>query len=226
MTIGPGKPDVPATGTGRPPAAQNVALAMTGASGAAYGLRLLECLLDAGCRVQLMLSKPGQIVIGMETELTLPGRAEGIRQFFCDRHGVGPDRLAVYGREEWTAPVASGTSPPDAMVICPCSTATISAVAHGASRSLIERAADVALKERRTLILVARETPFSVIHLENMLALARAGAVIMPANPGFYGRPASVDAVVDFVVGRILDHLGIDNRLVARWGTPGDSEAP
>lgn len=206
--------------------AKDVALAMTGASGAAYGLRLLECLLGAGCRVQLMLSKPGQIVVGMETDLELPGRAEGIRQFFCARHGVGPEQLAVYGREEWTAPIASGTSAPDAMVVCPCSTATVAAIAQGASRSLIERAADVVIKERRTLIMVPRETPLSVIHLENLLALARAGAVIMPANPGFYGRPQRVDDLVDFVVSRILDHLGIDNRLVARWGRRDDPETP
>lgn len=198
---------------------KNVALAMTGASGAQYGLRLLECLLEAGCYVQLMISKPGQVVIGMETDLSLPGRAQGIREFFCQRHGVPQTRLAVYGREEWTAPIASGSSAPDAMVVCPCSTATVSAIAQGASRSLIERAADVVLKERRNLILVPRETPFSVIHLKNMLELAQAGAVILPANPGFYDRPASVDAIVDYVVCRVLDHLGIDNQLMARWGS-------
>ncbi len=198
---------------------RSIALAMTGASGAQYGLRLLECLLGAGCHVQLMISKPGQVVIGMETDLSLPGRAADIRAFFCDRHGVEQDRLAVYGREEWTAPIASGSNAADAMVVCPCSTATVSAIAQGASRSLIERAADVALKERKSLVLVPRETPFSVIHLKNMLILAEAGAVILPANPGFYHRPESVDALVDYVVCRVLDHLGIDNRLMARWGS-------
>lgn len=196
----------------------HIALAMTGASGVQYGLRLLECLLDAGCRVTLMISKPAQIVIGMETDLNLPSRPAEIRRFFCEHHGVSEDRLAVYGREEWTAPVASGSAAPDAMVVCPCTTATVSALATGASRSLIERAGDVALKERRPLLLVVRETPFSAIHLENMLTLARAGAVIMPANPGFYHRPAEVGALVDFIVARVLDHLGLPQRLIPPWG--------
>jgi flavin prenyltransferase len=195
-----------------------VALAMTGASGAQYGLRLLECLLGAGCRVTLMLSKPAQVVIGMETELSLPSRPAEIRRFFCERHGVPESQLAVYGREEWTAPVASGSAAPDAMVVCPCTTATVAALATGASRSLIERAGDVVLKERRRLVLVVRETPFSQIHLENMLTLARAGAVIMPANPGFYHRPTEVGDLVDFVVARVLDHLGLPQSLVPAWG--------
>jgi len=199
-----------------------VALAMTGASGAQYGLRLLECLLGAGCRVTLMLSKPAQVVIGMETELSLPARPAEIRRFFCERHGVPEAQLAVYGREEWTAPVASGSAAPDAMVVCPCTTATVSALATGASRSLIERAGDVVLKERRRLVLVVRETPFSQIHLENMLTLARAGAVIMPANPGFYHRPTEVGHLVDFVVARVLDHLGLPQHLVPAWGGAQD----
>lgn len=195
-----------------------IALAMTGASGAAYGLRLLEQLLGAGRRVDLMLSKPGQLVISMETDLRVPGRTADIQRFFAERYAAAPGQLRVFGREEWTAPPASGSNTSAAMVICPCTTATVSAVAAGASRTLIERAADVIIKERRPLILVVRETPLSVIHLENMLALARAGAVVLPANPGFYHRPATVEAVVDFVVARILDHLGIDNDLVPRWG--------
>jgi flavin prenyltransferase len=196
----------------------HVALAMTGASGAQYGLRLLECLLQAGCRVSLMISKPAQVVIGMETDLELPARTTEIRRFFCELHGVTEQQLAVYGREEWTAPVASGSAAPDAMVVCPCTTATVSALATGASRSLIERAGDVVLKERRTLVLVVRETPFSAIHLENMLTLARAGAVILPANPGFYHRPGHVAQLVDFVVARVLDHLGLPQSLVPAWG--------
>ncbi|MEJ2515112.1 MAG: UbiX family flavin prenyltransferase [Gammaproteobacteria bacterium] len=197
---------------------RHVALAMTGASGAQYGLRLLECLLQSDCRVSLMISRPAQVVLGMETDLAVPGRSAEIRRFFCDRHGVGEDQLAVYGREEWTAPVASGSAVPEAMAVCPCTTATVSALATGASRSLIERAGDVVLKEQRRLVLVVRETPFSVIHLENMLALARAGAVILPANPGFYHRPDSVEALVDFVVARTLDHLGVPHALVRPWG--------
>jgi flavin prenyltransferase len=196
----------------------HVALAMTGASGAPYGLRLLECLLEAGCRITLMISKPAQVVIGMETELALPSRPAEMRRFFCDRHGVPESRLSVYGREEWTAPVASGSAAPDAMVVCPCTTATVSALATGASRSLIERAGDVMLKERRPLLLVVRETPFSAIHLENMLTLAHAGAVIMPASPGFYHRPTEIGALVDFIVARILIHLGLPQQLVPAWG--------
>jgi flavin prenyltransferase len=196
----------------------HVALAMTGASGAQYGLRLLECLLGAGCRVTLMISKPAQVVIGMETDLALPARTAEIRRFFCARHQVPEAQLAVHGQEEWTAPVASGSAAPDAMVVCPCTTATVSALATGASRSLIERAGDVVLKERRPLLLVVREMPFSQIHLENMLTLSRAGAVIMPANPGFYHRPTAIGQLVDFVVARVLDHLHIKQDLVAAWG--------
>lgn len=191
---------------------------MTGASGAPYGLRLLECLLDSGVRVSLMLSKPAQVVIGMETDLQLPGRPGEIRRFFLNRYGAAPGMLEVYDREQWTAPVASGSSFPDAMVVCPCTTGTLAAIACGNSRNLIERAGDVCLKEQRKLILVVRETPLSQIHLENMLRLARAGAVIMPANPGFYHRPRDVQALVDFIVARILDHLGIEHALMPRWG--------
>ncbi len=195
-----------------------VALAFTGASGAQYGLRLLECLLAAGQRVDLMLSKPAQLVIGMETDLELPGRPAEIRRYLAERHGVDEARLRVFGKEEWTAPVASGSSVPRAMVVCPCTTATLSSIATGASDNLIERAADVVIKEGRKLILVVRETPFSVIHLENMLALARQGVVILPANPGFYHRPQQVSELVDFIVARVLDQLDVDNTLMTRWG--------
>ena len=124
------------------------------------------------------------------------------------------------GRDDWYAPPASGSSPADAMIICPCSMGTLASIAAGLAQSLIERAADVALKEGRKLVLVPRETPFSAIHLDNMLRLQRAGAIILPANPGFYHRPQSVADIVDFVVARILDQVGIDNDLVARWGSP------
>ena len=199
-------------------AAHGVALAMTGASGAQYGLRLLECLLAAGGPVHLMLSKPGQVVIGMETDERIPGRTAEIERWFSERYGAAPGQLRVYGQEEWTACVASGSGAPAAMVVCPCSMATLSAIASGASRSLIERAADVMLKERRTLVLVPRETPFSAIHLRNMLAVAEAGGLILPANPGFYHRPQQVADLVDYVVARVLDHLGIDQSLMPRWG--------
>lgn len=199
-----------------------VALAWTGASGIQYGLRLLECLLEAGAEVWLMVSKPAQVVARIEADLTLPSQPRELEAFLSNRFGA-EGRLRVFGLEQWTAPVASGSSAPDCLVICPCTTGTLAAVATGASRSLIERAADVALKERRKLVLVVRETPFSEIHLENMLKLARMGAVILPANPAFYHRPRTVGDLVDFVVARTLDHIGIEHGLVPRWG--GESEA-
>lgn len=197
---------------------QTVALAMTGASGAPYGLTLLQALLAAGVRVHLMISAAGQVVINTETDLSLPSRPAEIERMLGDRYAAKEGQLSVYGREQWMAPIASGSSAPDAMVVCPCTTATLSAIAQGASKSLIERAADVVIKEQRKLILVVRETPFSAIHLENMLKLARLGVVIMPANPGFYHKPESVDELVDYMVARVLDHLGVENTLGPRWG--------
>ncbi|MGM0553241.1 MAG: flavin prenyltransferase UbiX [Pseudomonadota bacterium] len=198
--------------------ARSIALALTGASGAPYGLRLLQCLVESGVQVHLMLSKPGQVVLGLETDLEVPGRPAEISRFFAERYGAAEGQIRCYGPEQWTAPVASGSAVPDAMVVCPCTTATVSAVATGASRGLIERAADVVLKERRKLLLVVRETPFSEIHLENMLRLARMGAVILPASPAFYHHPESVADLVDFMVARVLDHLAISHTLVVRWG--------
>ncbi|WP_019624919.1 flavin prenyltransferase UbiX [Thioalkalivibrio thiocyanoxidans] len=197
---------------------RSIALALTGASGAPYGLRMLECLVQAGVQVHLMLSKPAQVVLGLETDLDVPGRPAEIARFFGERHGAAEGQIRCYGPEQWTAPVASGSAVPEAMVVCPCTTATVSAIATGASRGLIERAADVVLKERRRLVLVVRETPFSEIHLENMLRLARMGVVVMPANPAFYHRPQSIDDLVDFMVARVLDHLGIEHALGPRWG--------
>lgn len=199
-------------------AAKTVALAMTGASGAAYGLRLLECLIKAGVRVPLMLSQPGQVVIAMETELRLPGAPREIERFLSEHYGAAPGQLQVYGKDQWTAPLASGSGAPDAMVVCPCTSGTLAAIATGSSDHLLERAADVAIKEQRKLILVHREMPVSAIHLEHMLKLARLGVVIMPANPGFYHRPQKIEDLVDFVVARVLDHLGVAHDLLPRWG--------
>lgn len=195
-----------------------IALAMTGASGAVYGLRLLECLIQARQQVYLMLSAPAQVVIGMETDLKLPGRPVEIEDVLASRFQAQPGQLTVFGREQWTAPVASGSNAPRAMAICPCTSGTLSAIAQGSSDELLERAADVVLKEGRKLILVHREMPLSAIHLENMLKLARLGATIMPANPGFYHQPQSIADLVDFVVARILDHLDIEHPLGPRWG--------
>lgn len=191
---------------------------MTGASGAPYALRLLELLLHCGRPVYLMVSAPAQVVLATETELQVPGRPEEMANFFSARFNAAPGQLQVFGREQWMAPVASGSSAPHAMVVCPCSTGTLSAIATGASNNLIERAADVMIKERRPLILVPRETPFSPIHLEHMLSLARIGVTILPAAPGFYHKPQRVEDLVDFVVARILDHLAIPHTLVSRWG--------
>jgi 4-hydroxy-3-polyprenylbenzoate decarboxylase len=195
-----------------------IALAITGASGAPYALRLLECLVQADRTVYVMISKAAQVVMPMETGLTIPSRPEEAESLLTERFSAKPGQVRVFGREQWTAPVASGSNPPEAMVVCPCSTGTLSAIATGASNNLIERAADVVLKEQRKLILMVRETPFSPIHLENMLKLSRLGVVIMPASPGFYNRPQSIDELVDFMVARVLSHLNIDNPLNRPWG--------
>jgi len=197
---------------------ETISLAITGASGACYGIRLLECLLKAGKNVYLMISSPARVVIATETDLTLPGRPEEIEKYFSEMFSAKPDQLKVFGKEQWMAPVASGSNAPTAMIVCPCSTGTLSAIACGASRSLIERAADVMLKEQRKLILVTREAPLSAVHLENMLKLSRLGVLILPASPAFYNKPESISDLVDFVVARILDQLGIEQNLITRWG--------
>jgi flavin prenyltransferase len=199
---------------------KTICLALTGASGMPYGLRLLECLLAAGCHVQLLYSQAAQVVARQEMGLDLPSRPADAKAALLARliAAVDPEKLSIFGREEWFAPVASGSNPPDAMVVCPCSMGTLAAIAQGLADNLIERAADVVLKEGRKLILVPRETPLSAIHLENMLRLARAGAVVLPPNPGFYHHPESVADIIDFVVARILDQLAIPHTLIQRWG--------
>lgn len=200
-----------------------IAVAWTGASGIQYGLRLLEELLKAGRTVYLLYSQAAQIVAQMETDLELPSRASEAQAMLCEKYGVNDQQLQVFGRQQWTAPPASGSNPPEAMVICPCTSGTLATVANGVCDDLIDRAADVMLKERRKLIIVVRETPHSTIQLENMLKLAQAGATIMPANPGFYFNPQSVEDIIDFMVARILDHLGVDNALSQRWGDPQET---
>ena len=195
-----------------------VNLAFTGASGAQYGLRLLQCLVANGCRVNVMISKAAQVVIATETEFRLPGSTPAMAEALSDFASAQTGQVQVFGREEWFSPPASGSGEKAPLVICPCSTGTLSALATGASNNLIERAGDVALKERRKLILVLRETPYSEVHLENMLKLTRMGAVMMPASPGFYHNPQSVNDLVDFMVARILDHLDLPQTLVPRWG--------
>ncbi|TNF37966.1 MAG: UbiX family flavin prenyltransferase [Gammaproteobacteria bacterium] len=197
---------------------KTVILAMTGASGVQYGVRLLEYLLQHGHRVYLLISKAAQVVITMETSLSWPAGARELQAELNQRYALTDGQLMVCAESEWTAPIASGSARVDAMVVCPCSMATLSSIAVGASGNLMERAADVILKEQKKLILVPRETPFSEIHLENMLKLARMRTVILPANPGFYNQPQTVDDIVDFIVARILDHLGIEQALQPKWG--------
>jgi 4-hydroxy-3-polyprenylbenzoate decarboxylase len=206
--------------TQSPAMTKTIAVAFTGASGMPYGLRLVDCLLAAGVRVWLIYSQAAQIVAKQETDLVLPAQPREAQRVLAERFGVAEGQLTVFGREDWNAPLASGSNPADAYVICPCTMGTLGKVAAGIADDLICRAADVSLKEGRKLILVPRETPLSQIHLENMLRLSRAGAVILPPNPGFYQRPQSVADVVDFVVARILDRLEIPHQLVPRWGEP------
>ena len=207
------------------PEPRTIALAFTGASGMPYGLRLLDCLLRAEKTVWLTLSQAAHIVLSQECGISVPAQPKSAQALFADRYSAKAGQLQVFGRDDWMAPIASGSNPADAMVICPCTMGTLGAIAGCLADNLIERAADVMLKERRPLVLVPRETPLSAIHLENMLRLARAGAVIVPPSPGFYAHPKTVDDLVDFVVARILDQLGIANSLMARWGREASNDA-
>ncbi|MBU3694623.1 MAG: UbiX family flavin prenyltransferase [Rhodocyclaceae bacterium] len=202
---------------------RRVVVAWSGASGIGYGLRLVEVLLAAGLRVELVYSAVTQVVARQELDLALPAAPDAAAALLRERFGAGA-ALQVYGREAWFAPIASGSNAADAMVVCPCSMGTLAAIAQGLAKNLIERAADVMLKERRPLVLVPRETPLSAIHLENMLRLARAGACVLPANPGFYHRPQRVEDLIDFVVMRICDQIGVETGLLTRWGETPEAD--
>ena len=192
-----------------------IVMAITGASGAPYAVRLLEALLEVRQPVQLIVSDHGLRLLRTETDI---GSVADLRTH------VGAARwdanVTVFDDLDRGAAPASGSARNRGMVLCPCSMGTLSAISQGTSRSLVERAADVALKERRTLVVVPRETPYSAIHLENMLRLTRAGAVVLPASPGFYHRPTEIGELVDFVVARVLDHLGVVHAIGKRWGAP------
>ena len=194
--------------SGTPP----IVVGITGASGAPYAVRLLQALTAAHRPISLIISKYGFRLLATES---------GIESIDALRDAVGIDAWAsyveVFSNDDRGAPPASGSARTSGMIVCPCSMGTLSAIAVGASRSLIERAADVTLKEQRKLVLVPRETPLSAIHLSNMLRLTRAGAVVMPASPGFYHRPQQISDLVDFVVARMLDQLGVEQKLVKRW---------
>lgn len=184
-------------------------LAITGASGAPYAVRTLQALITASVPVRLVISRTGWRLLAEELDIA---EETALRS----ATGAGDD-VVVYADDDRGATPASGSTPSRGMVICPCSMGTLASIAQGTTRSLIERAADVVLKERRHLIVVPRETPYSTIHLENMLRLSRAGAVVMPASPGFYHRPQRIEELIEFVVARILSHLDVPHAFGPRW---------
>jgi len=196
--------NVPENAAGPP-----VTLAVTGASGAPYAVALLRALIELGVPIRLIVSETGWRLLAEEADAP---DAAALRARTGDW-----SRVVLFSDDDRGATPASGSAPSRGMVVCPCSMGTLASIAQGTTRSLIERAADVTLKERRPLVLVPRETPYSVIHLENMLRLARAGAVVLPASPGFYHRPRTIDDLVDFVVARVLSHLGLEHGLGPRW---------
>jgi 4-hydroxy-3-polyprenylbenzoate decarboxylase len=205
--------------TARPP---DLVVAMTGASGAPYAVRLLHVLVRSGRRVHLTISPSAVVVLrdelGLEVDLdAFNPIAMGLRE---------GGRLVYHHHEDFSAGIASGSFPTGGMVIIPCSMSTIGSIASGVTTNLITRAADVHLKERRKLILVPRETPLGLIHLENMVRVTQAGAVVLPAMPGWYHRPRRLEDLVDFVVARICDQLGVDNALAPRWGEGDRDDSP
>jgi 4-hydroxy-3-polyprenylbenzoate decarboxylase len=197
--------------TGRPP--QSVFVGVSGASGAPYAARLVQALAAAGCALQLSISESGVLVLEHELELDAAGR-DAVTAAFLERSGVAAD---VFLPDDLGALPASGSSAPDAVVICPCSMSTAAHIALGTTRTLMHRAADVALKERRPLVVVPRETPLTQIHLRRLLELAEAGAVVMPAMPGFYSRPRSLQDAVDHVAGKVMSALGFEQDLFPPW---------
>ena len=197
---------------------KKITLAITGASGSAYALRLIECLVAANFQIYLLCSSAAKVVFDTEVGLKIPSSPDAASQFFIEKFNAKPEQIILFGKEQWFSPVASGSAAPKLMIVCPCSTGTLAAISQGMSDNLIERAADVVIKERGQLILVPRETPYSTIHLQNMLSLSQMGVTIMPASPGFYHNPESINDLIDFMVGRMLDHIGIDQTIMPRWG--------
>jgi 4-hydroxy-3-polyprenylbenzoate decarboxylase len=200
---------------------QRVFLGVTGASGALYAGAALRALTGAGCEVGLCVSDAGAHVISheiLEAGPRPPDDPALAVATFVERFAAPPGDVTVLGLNDLTAPFASGSSLAPAALIAPCSGSTLGAIAHGASRNLIHRCADVMLKERRRLVLMTRETPLSLIHIESMAAVTRAGAIVLPASPGLYNLPRTVDDLVDFMVAKALDHLGVEHELIARWG--------
>ena len=202
--------------------ANDLVLAMTGASGAPYGVRLLEALLSTGRTVHLVVSPAAAQVIRQELDRTVNvdqfKPADLLGPEAINRLGTKLDGLRYHHVNDFSSGIASGSFLTGGMVVCPCSMGTAAAIAHGLSQNLIHRAADVHLKERRTLILVPRETPLGLVQLRNLTACAEAGAVVLPAMPAFYTKPRAIGDLIDFVVGRICDQLGIEHQLLHRWG--------
>lgn len=196
---------------------RNIVVGITGASGSIYGLRLVEHLLKAGCQVSLLLTSAGRQVLAFETGLQLEAELQQCIKQLREHFAAG-EKLSHFALNDFFAPIASGSSAPEAVVICPCSMGTAGRIAAGLSDNLLERVADVAMKERKQLLLVPRETPFNQIHLQNLLRLSQAGAQILPAMPAFYQQPKCIDDMIDFVVGKILDSLGVEHQLFQRWG--------
>jgi 4-hydroxy-3-polyprenylbenzoate decarboxylase len=197
---------------------EKITVAITGASGSAYALRLIECLVAANVQIYVLCSSAARVVFDTEVGLKLPASPDAATKFLSEKFKAKPSQITVFGKEQWFSPVASGSAAPKKMIVCPCSTGTLAAISQGMSDNLIERAADVVIKERGQLILVVRETPFSTIHLQNMLTLSQMGVTVMPAAPGFYHNPQSINDLIDFMVGRMLDHLNIDQSIMPRWG--------
>jgi 4-hydroxy-3-polyprenylbenzoate decarboxylase len=197
---------------------EKITVAITGASGSAYALRLIECLVAANVQIYVLCSSAARVVFDTEVGLKLPASPDAATKLLSEKFKAKPSQITVFGKEQWFSPVASGSAAPKKMIVCPCSTGTLAAISQGMSDNLIERAADVVIKERGQLILVVRETPFSTIHLQNMLTLSQMGVTVMPAAPGFYHNPQSINDLIDFMVGRMLDHLEIDQSIMPRWG--------
>jgi len=197
---------------------EKITVAITGASGSAYALRLIECLVAANVQIYVLCSSAARVVFDTEVGLKLPASPDAATKFLSEKFKAKPSQITVFGKEQWFSPVASGSAAPKKMIVCPCSTGTLAAISQGMSDNLIERAADVVIKERGQLILVVRETPFSTIHLQNMLTLSQMGVTVMPAAPGFYHHPKSINDLIDFMVGRMLDHLNIDQSIMPCWG--------
>ena len=194
-----------------------VTLAVTGASGSGYFLRLLESLVDAQMQVYLLLSDAAKIVLKTEENEQWPDDILELNRFLQSRYQSKADQIIGLTAKDWFSPVASGSSAPNQMIICPCSCGTLASIAQGLSNNLIERAADVIMKERGQLIIMPRETPFSTLHLRNMLSLSEMGVTVMPLAPGFYHQPQTIADLQDFMVARVLDHLKISHKISKRW---------